>query len=177
MKIDENIIEFDAYLAERGIEFTGIVVGGAALVMNGTITRSTEDVDIIAPELPDDVRAYAAEKSSDDAPIRKDWLNNGPSSLVDVLPDGWRDDLRPLYEGQAITFLQLGRMDTLRTKLFAYCDRQRDMDDCIALEPTEREIRIIKPWLEEQDANPQWPEHVRRSLHALQRELDNSMSR
>ena len=181
MKVDENIAAFDAYLAELGMKFEAIVVGGAALVLNGTISRATEDVDVIAPDIPKEVlaasRTFANERSSTQQPLRDDWLNNGPSSLVDVLPEGWRDELRPLYQGEAITFLQLGRMDMLRTKLFAYCDRQTDLNDCVALEPTDRELRIIKPWLDAQDAHLQWPEHVKRSLRALQRELDKGMTR
>lgn len=52
MDMEENIADFDAYLAERGLAFSGIVVGGASLILSGAVNRATDDVDIIAPEPP-----------------------------------------------------------------------------------------------------------------------------
>ncbi len=66
----------------------------------------------------------------------------------------------------------LGRLDLLRTKLYAYCDRQQDLQDCLALKPTASELRSLYPWLRERDLNELWPDHVRRSLAAIATELD-----
>jgi len=38
---------FDAFLAQRGLHFEGIVVGGAALNLMGVIARATKDCDVL----------------------------------------------------------------------------------------------------------------------------------
>jgi hypothetical protein len=54
------------------------------------------------------------------------------------------------------------------SKVFALCDRGLDLQDCIALAPTAGELDEITGWLENQDANPDWPDHVRSVLADLQ---------
>jgi hypothetical protein len=66
-------------------------------------------------------------------------------------------------------------MDLLRSKLFALCDRGTDLPDCVALAPTPDEIAVILPWLEQQDANPDWPAHVGATLHDLAGRLDHGV--
>ena len=77
----------------------------------------------------------------------------------------------PLFEGKAITLQTLGRSDLLLTKLFVLCDRQQDIDDCIALSPTAQELDQCLGWLYERDGNPYWPDNVRLSLKKLAKEL------
>jgi hypothetical protein len=67
--------------------------------------------------------------------------------------------------------MTLGRIDLLRAKIFAFCDRQQDFKDCVALKPTAKELRIVYPWLKERDLNELWPEHARTSLLAIAKEL------
>jgi hypothetical protein len=43
----------------------------------------------------------------------------------------------------------------------ALCDRGIDLHDCVALAPTIHELDEITLWLQQQDANPDWPAHVR----------------
>ena len=48
------IIEaFDLHMHGLGLNFEGIVIGGAALALMGVIQRPTRDFDILVPELPD----------------------------------------------------------------------------------------------------------------------------
>ena len=47
--------------------------------------------------------------------------------------------------------------------------------DCVALAPTDIELEEIKPWLEKQDGNPDWPEHTRAVLADLRRRLDHGV--
>ena len=56
-------------------------------------------------------------------------------------------------------------------RYFALCDRGIDLVDCVALAPDQAELDKIVPWLEQQDANPQWPAHVRVTLANLARRL------
>ncbi|HMG57353.1 MAG TPA: hypothetical protein VK601_27830, partial [Kofleriaceae bacterium] len=71
------------------------------------------------------------------------------------------------FSGVAIELRCLGRMDLLRSKLFALCDRGFDLGDCLALTPAADELAAILPWLEQQDGNPDWPAHVRATLADL----------
>jgi hypothetical protein len=107
--------------------------------------------------------------------LRDDWLNNGPRSLVRVLPKGWEQRLQPAFRGKALVLLCLGRDDLLRSKLFALCDRGIDLEDCIALGPTRGELAALMPWVEEQDLNPDWPNHVRATLADLARRLGHGV--
>jgi hypothetical protein len=179
MKPIETITAFDSFLAERDLSFEAVVIGGAALGLLGVISRQTRDCDILCPKLPraiqDTAKEFAQLRSRGGDLLGDDWLNNGPASLTDVLPPGWKDRLQVAYKGKAITLHCLGRLDLLRSKLFALCDRGTDIQDCIALAPTSAELEEIKPWLEEQDTNPDWPAHARATLDDLERRLGHGV--
>ena len=129
--------------------------------------------------MPEPVRVaasdFAAEERRQGRDLQDDWLNNGPASLADVLPDGWRDRLQTAFAGQAIRLAALGRGDLLEAKLFALCDRATDLPDCVALAPTPAEIEEACTWLHEQDANPLWPAHVDDVLADLARRLGHGL--
>ena len=167
--MDTAIREFDSYLASLVLRFQAVIIGGAALIVMGVIERVTDDVDCLDPVMPDAIkdaaRRFALERS--DLGLKEAWFNNGPISLQTDLPDGWRERLVPIFTGAAIELHTLGRLDLLRTKLFAYCDRLVDEDDCADMAPTAEELTLCLPWLLERDGNPHWPAHVRSSLRKL----------
>lgn len=168
------IIErFDRYLVQEGLRFEAVVIGGAALIALGIIQRTTKDVDCLDPVIPAEIknasRSFA--RQFPELGLNEDWLNNGPLSLVDVLPEGWKERIVVLYSGNAFILNTLGRIDLLRTKLFAFCDRQEDGPDCEAMAPTREELDQCLPWLVERDGNPYWPEHVHTTLRALGKRL------
>jgi len=174
-----TIEDFDAYLAGRGLRLDAIVVGGSALALLGITDRQTRDFDILHPELPqelaDAARIFAKQTRSRGVELADDWLNNGPIQLGDVLPDGWRLRVQPLFAGSALILTTLGRADLLKTKLFALCDRGTDLPDCVALAPTTSELDDAAPWLAKQDTNPLWPDHVRSTLDDLRRRLHHGV--
>ncbi len=163
------IEEFDHYLVRRGLHFQTVIIGGAALIALGVVTRTTKDVDCLFPEIPAEIKQasqnFARENPSLD--LIDNWLNNGPISLVNDLPAGWQDRLVPVYTGQVIVLQTLGRADLLKTKLFALCDRLEDWADCIALAPAAEELDDCLPWVMARDGNSFWPEHVRNTFAAL----------
>ena len=61
------------------------------------------------------------------------------------------------------------------TKLFALCDRGQDLGDCLAMQPSPSELAAAEPWLIEQDANPEWPLHVRTALADLGRRCGHGL--
>jgi hypothetical protein len=178
MKPAETIALFDAFLAERALVLEAVVIGGAALGLLGVVSRQTRDCDILHPALPqavrDAAREFAAARRRSGAVLVDDWLNNGPASLANDLPNGWQRRLQPVFSGRALTLLTLGRLDLLMSKLFALCDRGLDLLDCVALAPTEQDLSEIMPWLVERDANPGWPAHVEETITDLRRRMGHA---
>lgn len=170
-----TIEQFDKYLAECGLGLEAVVVGGAALNLLGVVERETRDCDVMDPDLPESIvaaaRSFAEQQRARGHDLANDWFNDGPSRLKHQLPEGWELRLQPAYNGRALELKTLGRLDLLRAKVFAFCDRSVDLDDCIALAPTAAELEEIRPWVAYQDANPAWPEHVRTMLSELSAEL------
>lgn len=179
MKPTETIAQFDRFLAAAGVRLEAVVIGGTAMALLGVTSRQTKDCDVLAPPLPPEVvdaaRRFAAAVRRAGDPLADDWLNNGPSSLVDALPPGWEERLQIVFKGTALTFRTLGRSDLLRSKLFALCDRGLDLPDCLVLAPTAEELSDLLPWICQQDLNPDWPEHVRATLADLGRRLGHGV--
>jgi hypothetical protein len=174
-----TIEAFDRHLASLGLDFEAVVIGASALVLMGIVQRMTRDVDILAPAIPEAIcvaaRDFAVQQRQVGADLSDDWLNNGPMQLGTVLPVGWRERVEQIFEGQALILSTLGRPDLLKTKLFALCDRGTDLPDCIALAPTAEELVECLPWLELQDGNELWPDHVRATLADLATRLGHGL--
>jgi hypothetical protein len=179
MNMVEIIHSFDRYLADRKASFEGVAIGAGALGLLGIISRHTRDLDILDPEIPasilDHARSFAEQCRQNGLMLSDGWLNNGPMSLTRDLPEGWQNRIQLAYQGKALTIHTLGRLDLLRSKLFALCDRGTDLTDCLALAPTQVEIHEIIPWLEIQDGNPDWPDHVREVLEDLQERAEHGL--
>ena len=179
MKPREILSAFDHFLAGTGLRLDAIVIGGTALNLLGVVSRPTKDCDILYPLLSAAVieaaRTFARELRQSGEVLQDDWLNNGPAQLVDQLPPQWQARLQPAFVGSHIRLQSLGRIDLLRAKLFALCDRGIDLADCVALAPTTDELATITPWLELQDLNPDWPAHVRATLADVGKRLGHAV--
>jgi hypothetical protein len=173
------LLSFDQYLTERRLQFDAVVIGGAALNLLGVVSRLTKDCDILHPEIPKEIaeasRAFAIELRAQGGTLQDNWLNNGPASLAGQLLPRWENRLQTVFVGKAIYLRSLGREDLLCAKLFALCDRGIDLRDCIALAPSVNELESVLPWLEQQDANPDWPAHVRATIADLRRRLGHGI--
>lgn len=181
MKPHELIPQFDTFLSARGLSFSAIAIGGAALSLMGIINRETRDCDILEPELPEYIKRaaneFAREIRRQGEIISDDWLNNGPEQLKQILPKGWSNRLVPLFAGKSLQLMTLGREDLLKSKLFAYCDRGTDLNDCILLNPTRSELIEQYDWLKVQDAHPKWANHVQDRLIDLGDKLGYGISK
>ncbi len=173
MNVTVTLKKFDEYLSQRKVNFEAIVIGGAALNIMGVIARDTVDVDCLDPKLTQEVLTYAAEfrKAFPELRLTEKWINNGPESLIRDLPSGWRKGLVTIFQGKATHFQTLSRLDLLRTKLFAFCDRDQDLQDCLALRPTLNELSACLEWVTERDGNPDWPENVQKHFALLKKRL------
>lgn len=179
MKPRDTIPAFDAFLAARGERLDAVLIGGAALGMLGIVSRETRDCDVLSPPLSAAIkeasREFAADCRRRGEPLDDEWLNNGPSSLGELLPTGWERRVEPLFTGAALHLSALGRADFLKTKLFAFCDRRTDLGDCLALAPTQAELDEALSWVQAQDANDLWPAHVVEMFAELSRRLGHGI--
>jgi hypothetical protein len=168
--------DFDAFLASRSLRLEALASVGGVLVLLGIIDRLTFDLDILHPVLGAEVieaaRAFASQRSSR---LAADWLNNGPISLLDLLPSGWQTRLQPAFTGKPIMLHTLGQADLLNTMLLALCDLGTNLVDCTALAPSTVEMEEASLWVCEQDANEQWPDHVRLVFADLARRLNHAV--
>ena len=167
------IIAFDLYLNELDIKFDSVVIGGGALILMNIVNRSTRDVDCLDPEIETVVKQSSIDfaKKFKQFNLIENWLNNGPITLCQNLPVDWRSRLEIIYQGQSITLRTLGRSDFLKTKIFAYCDRDIDLEDCVALKPTPDEISDAADWVYLQDASELWPARVEHMVSLLKKRL------
>lgn len=175
----DTVALFDRYLEARGLRFDAVVIGGAALNLLGVVSRLTKDCDILFPEIPGEIaeasQGFAREVREKGGALVDEWFNNGPASLQTQLLPGWKNRLQTAFNGRAVRLRSLGREDLICAKLFALCDRGIDLLDCVALAPSQTELDKIVPWLEQQDANPQWPAHVQVTIANLAKRLGDAL--
>ena len=90
----DTLDRFDTFLQNAGETFDGVVIGGAALALLGVVSRPTRDCDVLDPPLRATIsrlaEEFAQQARSEGIDLADDWLNNGPASLAEVLPTGWR---------------------------------------------------------------------------------------
>jgi hypothetical protein len=163
-------------LASIGEHHTMLVVGGSALLALELVSRATRDVDVLAlvegerlvsaSPLPPSLLAAAATVARDFA-LAEDWLNPGPTSLLDLgLPDGLFERTERRDYGQGLTVLFAGRLDQIHLKLYATVDQGagKHLSDLQALEPTSKELLAAAAWSETHDPSEVYREVLDRVL-------------
>ena len=138
------------------------------------ISRQTKDVDFLDPDIPEEIKKASENFAIKNPTLKldpKNWMNNGPKTLINDLPKDWRNDLQKIYEGKSLTLWTLGRLNLLRTKLYAYADREIDYNDCIALNPTGLELDQCFAWVLKGDMSELWPERVEFIFKKLKKDL------
>jgi len=167
---NEILPKFEKFLAEQGLYFEAIIIGGAAMQLLGLTDRVTKDCDVLSPKISSKLKEVSKEFAKEHG-LSDDWLNNGPETLIRDLPTDWQKNVISLYQGKNLKLFTLSRTDFLRSKLFAFVDRGIDLQDLIKLKPTKAEIEQLEEWLKERDGNPDWPKYVEIRLGELIKEL------
>lgn len=172
-RTDQALSALGELLQAAGTPFEIVVVGGAALQALGLVLRPTADVDILAiidrevqpadalqppdalppadplpPALMTAVRRVAA-----DFGLPEDWLNPGPTALLQWgLPDGFMARATQRRYG-ALTVWFASRYDQIHLKLFAFADLGggRHEADLRILRPTREELLAAAAWARTQD--------------------------
>lgn len=171
------IHKFDVFLHSKGLRFEAVIVGSGAMVILNLIHRYTVDVDVLSPPIDksilqaaQDFRFYMKKKG---VHLTRNWLNNGPANLTKHLPKGWEKRMQNLYQGKAITFKTLGRVDLIKDKLWGLCDlRHQDELVLLNLKPTKNELNKAAQWAKKQEAHPHWPQHVDRVVVDLLKKIN-----
>lgn len=150
-------------LAAAGERYELVVIGGSGLLALGIIERSTRDVDLLALRSDDELGSAkpmpaaletARSLVARDFSLPDDWLNPGPTDLLDFgLPEGFIDRLEQRDYGQALTVYFASRYDQIHFKLYALVDQGpgKHEDDLRALSPTEEELVAAARWSRSHD--------------------------
>ncbi len=155
----EALATLGELLEDRGHPFELVVIGGGALLLGGLMARPTKDLDVVArvesqgwvraePMPAPLARAVADVAVALDLP--DDWLNPGPTDLLDFgLPEGFADRA-VVQQFSALTLRIAARIDQIAFKLYAAADRWPDrskhLQDLRGLNPTADELRAAARW-------------------------------
>jgi hypothetical protein len=166
-------------LAQVGERAHLVVIGGSALIALDVVARATRDVDIVALDvdgslisadpLPEAL-ARAAALVARDFKLEPNWLNAGPTSLLDLgLPAGFDTRTVTRDYGIALRVSFAARIDQVSLKLYAAADRRapRDFADLRDLEPTESELHAAARWARTHNMPGQFDDALARTLEAL----------
>ncbi len=135
-----------------------VVIGGSGLIAIEAVSRTTQDVDVVAlvkdgvlvaaDPLPAAVVQSAAIVARD-LGLDPDWLNSRPTGLLSSgLPAGFLDRVIVRDYGDALRISFAARIDHVFFKLYAAADRRepRDFADLARLDPTVPELRDAARW-------------------------------
>ena len=140
------------------------MIGGSALLALGLISRSTQDVDVVA--LADNAGLYEAlplptpladarARVARDFDLPEDWLNS--EAAADMLrlgfPEGFRERLTRRDYGPSLTVQYASRLDQIHFKLHAAVDRGggKHFADLQTLEPNKPELLTAARWARTHD--------------------------
>jgi hypothetical protein len=163
-------------LAAAGQRYELVVIGGSGLLALGIIERSTRDVDLLALRSDDELGSAkpmpaaleaARNRVARDFSLPADWLNPGPTDLLDFgLPEGFIDRLERRDYGQALTVYFASRYDQIHFKLYALVDQGpgKHEEDLQALSPTEEELVAAARWSRSHDPSEGYAQVLRAVL-------------
>ncbi len=174
MNVKDTVEKFDYFLEKKSLHFEAVIIGGAALSILDIISRETKDIDLIDPKIPDEIKEASILFALENPALHLDpyeWVNNGPIALIQELPVNWKKNIVLAFKGKSLTLYTLGRTDLLRSKLFAFADRDIDYNDCIALKPTLVELNECYSWVLDRDTSELWPKRVDEIFHVLKKDL------
>lgn len=139
-----------------------VVCGGSALIAMGLVSRTTDDVDVVAlvdahQQLisPAPFPEYLEESIIEVAILMnlpEHWLNYGPSSdsggLFQIgLPEGLLARAHRKDYGSHLIAYFIDRIDQIHFKVFAAADRMGvHVDDLVSLDPSPREMENAARW-------------------------------
>ena len=146
----------------KGAGFWLVVCGGSALLAQEIISRSTEDVDILALRdwnggvdrafpMPEALKVAAAQVA-DELHLGGNWLNSAASLHfpdLHLLPASFWQELQTRDYGPYLKISFVTRSGQIQLKIYATLNRAkpRDLDDLRTLAPTSVETEAAVFWV------------------------------
>lgn len=146
----------------KGDGFWLVVCGGSALLAQKIITRSTEDVDILAMRdweggvdraypMPEALK-LAATQVADELHLGGNWLNSAASLHfpdLQLLPASFWQELETREYGHYLKISFVTRSGQIQLKTYAALNRAkpRDLEDLRTLAPTSVETEVAVRWV------------------------------
>jgi hypothetical protein len=177
--LDQVLRTLGAVLEQRGRRFEIVTVGGSSLLLLGLGHRATRDLDVVAlveegryvraTPLPVDL-AEAVRDVGDTFGLPADWLNPGPTDLLDFgLPAGFELRVQTRhYQGLVVHIAS--RFDQVCLKLYAAVDqgpRSKHTDDLRRLNPSRPELLAAARWARTHDPSGTFRQELRAALHSF----------
>jgi hypothetical protein len=158
------------YLETKNEKRAFTICGGASLYLQGITTRTTRDIDMVGEEM-DQILTEAALLVAKDLGLKPQWLNTEPKSLARDLKPGWEERIFLIHEDSHLKVFSISRADMIFAKFYAYCDRQKDIEDLVSLRVTIDEITDAAEYTKLKDGHPLWPKHVDAQVLKLKKRL------
>jgi hypothetical protein len=161
--LEDALATLGEVLEARDLRFDVVVVGGGSLLLLGRLKRPTKDLDVLAlvgatelesaEPLPKELRTAVKDVAAT-LELADDWLNPGPTSLLDFgLPAGFRDRLTTKTFG-GLTVRIAGLVDQICFKFYATVDqgpRSKHAQDLRLLAPSREEMIAAARWARTHD--------------------------
>lgn len=147
------------YLQKKNQTRAFTICGGASLYLQGITTRTTRDIDMVGEDM-DQILTEAALLVAKDLGLKPKWLNTEPKSLARDMKPGWKDRVFLIHEDSHLKVFSISRSDMIFAKFYAYCDRQKDIEDLISMKVSPEEITDASNYTKTKDGHPLWPKHV-----------------
>jgi hypothetical protein len=163
-----NLLNFYLKMKNQTRAFT--ICGGASLFLQGITTRTTRDIDVVGAEIDSSLQE-AAVLVAKDLGLKPLWLNSEPKALARDMKPGWEERIFLIYEESHLKVFSISREDMIFSKFYAYCDRQKDIEDLVSLKVTSSEINEALNWTKTMDTNPLWPKHTEDQAQKLRKRL------
>lgn len=184
MEIDSRSLEgalvmLGQLLADRGHYYEIVAIGGGSLLLLGLIERTTKDLDVVAllkngqlasaDPLPAPL-LKAAKDVGNVVKLGQDWLNIGPSSLLEGgLPKGFLNRVHT-HHYKGLTVHLADRFDQICFKLYASVDQgpqSKHFTDLITLKPSSEELEQAKNWCISHDVSEAFAIELDKALEVL----------
>lgn len=177
--LEEALQILGKLLAEQGLHYEVVAVGGGSLLLLGHISRTTKDLDVVAlvsegnlisaTPLPSPL-VQAIHDVGEVLNLGKDWINTGPADLLKMgLPAGFKARLHTFrYEG--LTIHLSDRFDQICFKLYAATDQgptSKHFADLKLLHPTKLELEEARLWCLTQDVSEGFSNDLTAAISSL----------
>jgi hypothetical protein len=155
------------------------VIGGGSLLLSQLLERPTKDLDVVALVIAGQYRraqpfpdflAAAVRDVAAAMGLAPDWLNPGPTDLLDFgLPLGF-DKRATVRQFGGLTLHVASREDQICFKLYASVDQgpqSKHTSDLKKLGPSPEELRWAAEWCRTQDPSDGFAQQLELTLRAL----------